>query len=177
VRTALALLAAAILCACGSSGPTALNHAAQSASPTVPANPCAYVTAADVGAAVGGRVDDGHVSTANGEWNDAPTCVFSPQGSFVVAVPGSNAVFQNANVAFLDVATYDMLTAPPTPFGSSHRVSGYGDEAFEVTGPHEQTLFVRKGAYRLGFVVEAGFASFFLPEERLARSVLARLAA
>ncbi len=170
-----ALVALVLLGACANSTSTATHGIAPS--PTVPADPCAFIAAADVGPVVGGPVDDGHVSTANGAWNYAPTCVFQAHGTFVVAIPGSNADFRFASVGFLDEPTYEKLIAPPTPFGGSHRVAGYGDEAFEVTGPHEEVLFVRDGRYRVAFDVAAGAASFLEPEERLARIVLPRLPA
>ena len=175
MRRAAALLAAGLLCACASSTSTASHRVAPS--PTVPADPCAFIAAADVAPVVGGPVNEGYVSTANGGWNYAPTCVFMPQGTFVVGIAGSNATFRFASVGFMNETTDQKRIAPPTPFGGSHRVTGYGDEAFEVTGPHEETLFVRKGAYRVAFEVAAGFGSFFGPEERLARIVLPRLPA
>ncbi len=139
-------------------------------------NPCAFVSATDVAPVVGGPVNNGQLVTANAQWN-GPHCWFSPQGSYAVAMPDSNAIFQFADVAFLDEANYQRLIAPPTPFSGVHRVDGLGDEAFEVAAPHYEVLFVRKGDYRVAFEVAAGLGSFFLPEEHLARIVVPRLPA
>jgi hypothetical protein len=171
MRVALASAAVALLCACASSSrPGATVPVARST------NPCSYVSASDVATAVGGPVNDGR-SGSTSPWNDAASCVFTPRGTFAVAMPGSNAEFHFASIAFLDEPTFERLIAPPTPFSAVHQVSGYGDQAFEVGAPHYEILFVRRGAYRAGFEVAAGLGSFFGPEERLASIVVPRLPA
>src|SRR5579872_4447329 len=147
-----------------------------SSAPQQSTNPCAFVSAADVAPVVGGPVNKGQLAAPNAEWN-GPYCWFSARGNFAVAIPGSNAQFQFADVAFLDEADFQRLIAPPTPFAGVQRVYGFGDEAYEVAAPHYEVLFVRKGGYRVAFEVAAGLGSFFPPEERLARIVVPRLPA
>ena len=158
------LLALAPLASCGSSS-------------VVITNPCAYASAAEVGPIVGGPVAQGQVVTGMSPQTGQTTltCVFHPQGSYAVAIPGSNAGFEFAAITFLDQHTFDQSVAA-RPFRSVRRVP-FGDAAFEVGAPHYEMLFVRKGGYSLGFEVAAGLGSFFGPEEALARVVVARLPA
>ena len=157
-------------------GALLLTSAACATAPPHSTNPCAFVSASDVAPVVGGPVNQGQLASANAQWN-GPYCWFSPQATFPVAIPGANANFQFADVAFLGEADYQRLIAPPTPFAGVQRVDGFGDEAFEVATVHYEVLFVRRGRYRVAFEVAAGRGSFFLPEERLARIVLPRLPA
>ena len=122
-------------------------------------------------------MSDGALYTAGGTWNDAEVCGFIPLRPFVVAIPGANVDFESAKIGFLDPTTFDKLILPSTPFGTGRRLSGFGDEAFQVIGPHYEVLFVRAGNFNVVFEVDAGRGSFLLPEERLARIVVPRLPA
>jgi hypothetical protein len=166
-RLLLLIVGAVVIVAAGTDSVAALQ----------PANPCAYISATEVATIVGGPVSDGHVTTemAPRMGESATSCLFEPIGTYVVAMPATNADFQFAAIMFLDQGTYQDSIERKPYIQSSDRVSGFGQEAYEVVSPHYEMLFVSTGKYRVGFEVAAGLGSFFGPEEGLARIVVPRL--
>jgi hypothetical protein len=79
-------------------------------------------------------------------------------------------------VRFLDAATFAGREATwKTQRRLSPPISGLGDQAFVVSGPHFQELLVAEDRYRMAFDGEVGLAGALEPELQLARAVVPRV--
>ena len=155
-----------------------VSSASDGGSAKVPSNPCSYISAAEVGSAVGGPVTAGRFETEGPRWGDSAVgCIFNPRGAFAVAIPGSNADFEFARVMFIDAPTFRSDTEARQYSVNVFPVTGLADAAYEVLSVHYEVVFVRKGDYHVAFEVAAGLGSSIELGLRLAHIVVPRLPA
>jgi hypothetical protein len=124
---------------------------------------------------VGGPVEPG----VEADTTSGANCSFRASASFTL--PGTSAAVGAGTVTysyvrFLDATTFAQRKAAwEAQRRFSPNISGLGDQAFVVGGPHFQEVLVARDHYRLAFDVEVGLGGALEPELELARAIVPRV--